>query len=234
LNLQEEVTVLRPGPDSRDAGGISSSLPADLMDQVRGRVRLLALLLLAAFLFDPLLYGVTWVLASLTGHPLQSDVFARLGFITMNMGAALASVALGWAAGNRSVSASRLHTLGLVYEVVICFIIALATFWQYYIDKGILPNLTWVPAVVILFPLILPGPPRRMFAAALLASAMSPLSLMLLHLSGTVSADGEAYVEAVVSSAFAVAFASIGARVVYRLGREVATAREMGSYVLEE
>jgi hypothetical protein len=34
-----------------------------------------------------------------------------------------------------------------------------------------LPNLTWVPAVVILFPLVMPGPPRRMLAAAIAAGA---------------------------------------------------------------
>jgi len=44
----------------------------------------------------------------------------------------------------------------------------------------------------------------------------------------------EDYMPAIVGSAFAVMFAYFGARVVYGLGREIAIARRLGSYVLEE
>jgi hypothetical protein len=72
-----------------------------------------------------------------------------------------------WVARSRRVSATRLHTLGLTYEIIICFIIATITFWQYYVLNQMLPNLTWIPVVIILFPLVMPGPPRRMLAAAI-------------------------------------------------------------------
>ena len=39
------------------------------MEQVRGRVRLLALLLLMAFSFDPLIYFSMWVTATIAGYP---------------------------------------------------------------------------------------------------------------------------------------------------------------------
>jgi hypothetical protein len=73
-----------------------------------------------------------------------------------------------------------------------------------------------------------------MLAAAIAAAATSPLALLVLNLSGKIPVDGGAYFEAIVSSSFAVGFAYMGARVVYRLGREVAAARELGSYRLEE
>jgi len=50
--MQEHVTLLGPEESPADVRGLSSSLPPDLMEQVRGRVRLLALLLLVAFSFD--------------------------------------------------------------------------------------------------------------------------------------------------------------------------------------
>jgi hypothetical protein len=53
--MHEHGTLLPPEARS-DERGLSSSLPADLLEQVRGRVRLLALLLLVAFSFDPLVY----------------------------------------------------------------------------------------------------------------------------------------------------------------------------------
>jgi eukaryotic-like serine/threonine-protein kinase len=230
--MQEHVTLLPPDAESPDRREVSSMLPPDLLEQIRGRVRLLAVLLLIGFAFDPLLYLIVWVLATLAHYPL---VLANLGFRLVDVGAVAASAGLWWAARNRKISASRLHTLGLIYEVVICFVIALTVTWEYYDEKGILPNLTWVPAVVILFPLVLPGPPRRMLVAAAAAGAMAPLALLVLSLTGKVPVDDPgAYVDAILSSGLAVGFAYMGARVLYRLGREVAAARELGSYRLEE
>ena len=145
-----------------------------------------------------------------------------------------ASAGLWWIARTRRVSASRLYTLGLLYEVAVCFVLSIRTFWEYYRDVGMLPNLTWVPAIIILFPLILPAPPRLMLGAALAAAAMQPLALFLLDLWNKVPVGADAYVNTTLGSAIAVGFAYMGARVVYRLGREVAAARELGSYRLEE
>jgi len=232
--MQDHVTLLPPGAPSSGARGLSSTLPPDLLEQVRGRVRLLTILLLIGFAFDPLLYFLAWGIATLANVPLQTGSFTRTGFLAVNAGAVLASAALWWAAGNEQVSASRLLTLGLVYEVVICFVMALLIIWQFYIDRGTLPNLTWVPMVIVLFPLILPVPPRRMVAVAVLAGSMPLLALLLLELTGNVSADPGEYVDLALASTFAVVFAYMGARVVYGLGRQVAAARELGSYRLEE
>jgi hypothetical protein len=46
-----------------------------------------------------------------------------------------------WVARNHAVSADRLHTLGLLYQVA-CFTLALTSFWQSYLQKGIFPSLT--------------------------------------------------------------------------------------------
>ena len=229
--MQEHVTLLGPEESPSDIRGLSSSLPPDLMDQVRGRVRLLALLLLVAFSFDPLIYFAMWAIATVAGYPV---ILGQLGFRLLDLGMVAASGALWWVARNRAVSADRLHTLGLLYQVAICFTLALTSFWQSYLQKGIIPSLTWVPVVVILFPLILPGPPRRMLMAACVAGAMAPLALLVLDLTGKIPVDSGAYFDAAFSSLLAVGFAYMGARVVYRLGREVAAARELGSYRLEE
>ena len=54
--MQRHVTLLGPEESPTVVRGLSSYLPPDLMEQVRGRVRLLALLLLVALAFDPLIY----------------------------------------------------------------------------------------------------------------------------------------------------------------------------------
>jgi eukaryotic-like serine/threonine-protein kinase len=230
--LKEHVTLMRPEAAPADSGRVSGVLPPDLLDQVRGRVRLLALLLSVAFALDPLIYVVRLALVSLAGEGTPADLSEALPFALANAGGAVVSAGLWWAA--RRVSASRLLTLGLGYEVAVCFVIALSANWQYALEFGRLPNMTWVPAVVILFPLVLPGPPRRLLAGAVAAAATSPAALVLLDLTGRISVLGDDYARATFQSAMAVFFAYMGARVVYGLGRQVAEARELGSYRLEE
>ena len=231
--MRAQETLLRPEAQSPGEHGISSAFPTEVLEQIRGRVRLLALLILVAFAFDLVVYLGNWA-AMFLGYPPESSFFETGAFQVINLAAVVASAGLWWVARSRHVSTSRLHTLGLGYEIVICFIIAMMTFWQYYIVHRMLPNLTWVPALVILFPLVMPGPPRRMLAAAVAAGAMSPLALFLLHLTARVIADGEAYIQTAVHSAIAVGFAYTGAKIVYGLGQEVTAARELGSYRLVE
>jgi serine/threonine-protein kinase len=112
--------------------------------------------------------------------------------------------------------------------------IAWMTYLQTWREVGVIPNLTWVPAIIILFPLILPASPRRTLVASALSASTQPLVLFLLGRSGEIGTDGETYPAAVVSGAVAVGFAYMGARVVYGLSRAVSAARELGSYRLEE
>jgi len=88
-----------------------SSLPADLLEQVRGRIRLLSMLILAAFAFDPIFYFAAWSVATLAGVPLTATWFARTGFMALNGGAVAASALLwgrstGQGYGTRSGLAS--------------------------------------------------------------------------------------------------------------------------------
>jgi len=223
--LHEHITLLPPDSRPSDGRGISSMLPPDLVVQVRERVALLALLVFVGFALDPLFYFLG--IGAADASP------ADLGFL-LDIGAAAASLGLWLVSRARTVPASRLHTIGLAYEVAICFVIALSTMLDYSSRYGRLPNLTWAPAVIIFFPLVLPGPPARMVAAAVIAGAMSPLAVLVLQLTGRIDVGAGAYLDEGIRSALAVLFAYMGARVVYRLGRAVAAARELGSYRLEE
>jgi eukaryotic-like serine/threonine-protein kinase len=227
--MHEQVTLLGPNAGPGETPRLSA-LPRDLLEQVRGRVRLLAGLLLIGFALDPAIFLIGWTIATLSGIPVR---FGHVGFVLTDGAVALASVGVWWLAGEGRVPPSRLLTLGLVYEVAICFALAFTTYWQWTLDQGVIPPLTWVPAVIILFPLIMPGPPRRMLAAAVAAGLTAPLALLLLDLWGNVTPVAHDYVRSFVHSAFGVGFAYMGARVVYGLGRQVAVARELGSYRLE-
>ncbi|HUR95135.1 MAG TPA: serine/threonine-protein kinase [Gemmatimonadales bacterium] len=227
--MHEHVTLVGPEPAAGETPRLSA-LPRDLLEQVRGRVRLLALLLLIGFALDPAIFLIGWTVGTLSGVPVR---FGNTGFVVTDLGVVLASLGVWWMAGEGRVSPSRLLTLGLVYEVAICFALSLIAYWQWTLDLGTIPPLIWVPTVIVLFPLVMPGPPRRMLTAAIAAGLTAPLALLLLDLWNKVTPTTDDYIRSVVNSAFGVGFAYMGARVVYRLGRQVAAARELGSYRLE-
>ena len=232
--MPESVTLLIRDTQTPGSRGYTSALPTDLLEQVRGRVRLLSALLTAAFSFDIVVFLGEWAVAAARGLPKPAHMAQAGEFQWVNLAAVVASFGLWWTARKETVSPSRLLTIGLLFEVVICAVISVLASWQYYLQYRLVPNLTWVPAMVILFPLILPGPPRRMLAAAIASGATAPLALFVLVATGRVRANSDDFTRMTVHSAFAVVFAYLGSRIIYRLGREVTAAREMGSYHLEE
>jgi serine/threonine-protein kinase len=194
----------------------------------------LALLVIIGFAIDPLLFFGSRIVAGLGNLPVSPEYARQTGFYLADIAVVAGSALLWWVARSPRVSSARLLTLGLAYEVVICFVIALRTYWEFHRVMGTLPNLTWVPAVVILFPLILPAPPRVMLAVSIAAGAMQPLALLLLDAWGKLPAGAGDMINASINSMIAVGFAWMGSRVVYGLGRQVAAAREMGAYRLQE
>ena len=233
--MRTHVTLLSPpARGKRSSPGISSVLPGDLFDQVRGRLRLLAGFFVIAFGVDLVVFTGAWFVASISGRPLPEEVWVTRWSQWGNLGAVIASGGLWWVARDARITPSRLHLLGLVYQVAICFVISISTYWSFYLTHQLLPNMTWVPAVVIMFPLILPGPPRRMLAAALVAAATGPVALTLLDVTHQIPVDIDSYVQATIGPLVAAGFAYMAASVVYGLGREVAAARELGSYQLVE
>jgi len=238
IALSVDHTPTSPGASGddrglvRDSTRVDSTLPTDLLDQVRGRIRLLALLILVGFGFDPLLFGIRWAVAVSSGEPVPGDIQVGGVFQLAALGAAAASFALWLVARDRRISSRHLLTLGLAYEIAICFVIGLTDNWQYFLEFHHLPSMTWIPAVVIMFPLLLPGPPRRILPAAILAGGMGPFAILLLERLGRIQASPEAYFNSAVHSLFAVGFAYVGARTIYGLGQEVVKARELGSYHL--
>jgi hypothetical protein len=200
-----------------------SGLTPDLLERIRARVKALA-----------------WLLLVVNGIGISMDsvyfFFAAGSLDAIWIGGTIAgaalSIALVLVATSRRLSHATVLYAALAFEVLICLDLAILLPWFTWIDSGHLPIVTWVEPLIILFPLIVPAPPRMTAITLALAAATRPLALVFLDLAVGVDADATAYYVTVACPLFAAAMAYAGARIVYGMTVEVAEARRMGSYQL--
>ncbi len=227
--MKPNATIVRrsaAGPNRRTH---PLTLPHDLLQKVRSRVKLVAILLMIGFIVDPAIHLVVWATSQMTGG--ASPTVEALPLATNLVAIAISLVV--WAiARSPRVSQTRLLEVGLTFEVLICLVVSLDTHEYFLTQAGELPHLTWVIAIIILFPLIIPSPPRSMLLAAIAAALTSPLSLFILQVLGKYSLTKDDYLQASINPALAVVLAYFASRVVYGLSVDVVRARQMGSYHL--
>jgi serine/threonine-protein kinase len=124
---------------------------------------------------------------------------------------------------------NSLVNLGLAYEVVLAFAIGVITQWQPHVVGG---QLSWICALVLLHPTIVPGPPRKILLGSLLAASMDPVGLAIARLRGVALPPIEAIVWAYLANYVCAVLAVVPSHVLARMSRQVRRAREMGSYRL--
>ncbi len=124
-------------------------------------------------------------------------------------------------------------SVGLVYEVCLCWIVSFAAQHAAIEMVGRAPELTWASMIIVVFPMVIPLPPRRLLIASLVSAASAPGALLVLDFTGTHVLTTGDLVSVSISPAFAVVLAYFGARMIYAIGLDVSKARRMGAYRLE-
>jgi eukaryotic-like serine/threonine-protein kinase len=126
----------------------------------------------------------------------------------------------------------RKITVGLTFLVVNAFLIALLNSWTE--QPLTFRPLSWIAIVIVVYAMIAPSTPRKMFVASMVAATMDPLGVWLAHRRG-LPVPSVLMTFAMFYPNYACAVISIlPAHVLHRLGRQIRTAREMGSYQLVE
>jgi serine/threonine-protein kinase len=144
----------------------------------------------------------------------------------------LALMVIGAARSKRITDITAL-SVGLVYEVCLCWIVSFAAQHASIELVGRAPEITWTSMIIVVFPMVIPLPPRRLLAASLLAAISAPVSLLVLEYIGEHTLTVDELVGASISPAFAVVLAYFGARMIYAIGLDVSRARLLGAYRLE-
>ncbi len=124
-------------------------------------------------------------------------------------------------------------SVGLVYEVCLCWIVSFAAHHAAIGLVGRAPEITWTSMIIVVFPMVIPLPPRRLLVASLLGAISSPVSLLVLDYMGKHALTIEELIGVSISPAFAVVLAYFGARMIYAIGLDVSRARLLGAYRLE-
>jgi serine/threonine-protein kinase len=156
--------------------------------------------------------------------------------VSIAVGVAVAALTLV-----RQLPPARLVNVGLVFEIVSCYGIALAEF----LDSPMLQTasghewhgLSWVAAWVPLFTVVVPSRPRKAALVTLASVSAVPVVIGSLIAAGHTAFRPDAtmfFLNIILPYLLITVMAYVGARVVYTLGRAITEARKLGSYELVE
>lgn len=196
-------------------------LPPDLLAKARTRIAALAAVL-GGLSVIALLLSAT-VFRHLVDSVVQPQHLLLIG---------LAVVVIVTARSPRIADITALN-IGLVYEVCLCWIVSFSAHQATIALVGRAPEITWASMIIVVFPMVIPLPPRRLLVASILAAVSSPVSLLVLDRMGTHLLVMDELIGVSISPAFAVVLAYFGARMIYSIGLDVSRARLLGAYRLE-
>jgi eukaryotic-like serine/threonine-protein kinase len=232
--MDQPVTFLRASGTNSPEASSKPSLPADLLSQAVGRLRVLALLYAGVFFLG----GSLPMLVHGPDRQVLLDSPLQWGPQVLAIGMALA---VFFTLRSPRLPVKRALAVGIFFEIAASYGIAASEL----IDTRAFPDgtvlaqmgLSWVAVWTMLFTIVVPSPPRRALLAALASVSAVPVTLLVLIAAGLTPLrpdPGQFFFWHLFPYILVTVMAYVGARVVYSLGTEVRKARELGSYNLEE
>jgi serine/threonine-protein kinase len=206
----------------------SGSLPPDLLSQSCRRVGIVSMFFAAGWALRLGVHYLTdWL--GVQGMPAGGAAWPQPG-VAVSAAGLLLSVGMVLIARRLGPRPALLLDIGLGFEVVTAVLIGLLNQW---VPRPVTGDISWICAIILVYPAIAPSTPVKTLLAALAAASMDPLW----H--GVAVARGAVADLSVADMLFrfwpnylcAVA-AIVPARIIGRLGRQVSRARELGSYRL--
>src|SRR3954447_1305673 len=228
-NLIGQVPVTTP-PALRTSPWQSRALPDDLLRQASGRLGILALLAAALWVLGTVLDRVAlWLMTH--GNP---NVFTSQLTDGIAVASALLSLALFFYARRSKRNPRFILDLGLAYMVLTALALGVLFHWEHVPSEWpISPMISWIGAVVLMFTAIVPSTPMKTLIAGVIAVSMNPIGMLLARHRGAWDFGATSNVLLMhYPDYLLVAVAVVISHVLTNLGRQVAKAREMGSYRL--
>ncbi len=212
---------------AHSTGGSTSSLPTNLDATVRSR---LGALVLALGVFA----AVGFVLEAVGPKYFGWSVPCAVTGSFIHGSLLLMSIVFIGVLRRRLFGISTVLTLGLLYEIIYAFGVSYSELSVPH-APGTLPRTTFVPVLIVMFPLFVPTSLGRAALASLAAATTGPLAAVLFtRVSGAPLPPASAFFWAYLLNYAAVVLALVPTAVMRRMSHEVRNARRLGSYELKE
>jgi eukaryotic-like serine/threonine-protein kinase len=214
--------------DLRTSRGFRRRLPDDLLEHASRRLAVISLT--AIFLWT--VGTILWHLAAAQSDPKWWGWQSSDGLVVFGT---VVSLAMFVYARSGRGDPEFVLDLGLVYMVLTALLIGLMSHWELLTFHVRIPLVSWIGVLVLIFAAIVPTSPAKMLVAGVIAVSMNPLGMIIGKARGVQDYESLAVVAVMHYQDYLIVIvAGVVSHVVTNLGREIAKAREMGSYRLGE
>jgi len=227
--------LIRPPTDVTPAAAVAArgrprALPDDLLREASARLGIMSLVAAGLWVVGTVLGRLA--MRSMHGEdsstPTMGDAIAAVSV--------LASLLLFFYTRRANRDPQRILDLGLVYMVITALALGLTAHAGPLLSPlSVTPEISWIGAVILMFSAIVPSTRMKTLVAGLVAASMNPVGMLWARSRGY-SDFGPASNALLMHypDYLLVGVAVVISHVVTTLGRQVAKAREMGSYQLGE
>jgi hypothetical protein len=214
---------------SPSAGGPASQpLPDDLTLEAAGRLRFLCIVIIV-------LWGIGLVMNHLVAPSLglRADEMIPWSPIADLLAVACFGLSLlvYWIAPRAARRGGHFYTVAISYEVLVAFAVGVINQWE---PRALAGRLSWLCVLILIFPSLVPGPPRKVLLGSLLAASMDPVGLMIARARGLEIPSLALLVWTYLPNYICAWLAVLPSKIITHLGRKVSRARQLGSYRLVE
>lgn len=226
--LRRKSTTAPPSEFFSDGSLAGGSMPADMVDQIRGRVRAIGVVTAGLWSFSLIMNAVV---APLLGRPaLFEDLWPK-----PNLPVAIAGLLLSLLLiflSQRVRRSQLLLDLSAGFMILFCLLGGILSQWH---PPPISPRVSWLCILIIAYPAIVPTTVKRTLVVSLIAATMDPVGLFIAWLRGaTFEPSAMYFLWDFLPTYLAALISVVPAKVIRRLSQQVMKARELGSYRLEE
>jgi eukaryotic-like serine/threonine-protein kinase len=218
----------RPPTSPTHGGPLGEPLPDDLAIEAARRLRVACLALATLWLIVPLMNHLV------TPHlKLGADQVVPWSPMAdaLAIGCLLLSLVVYWIAPRAASIPGRLFNVAIVYQVAVGFAAGIINQWQ---PLALAGRLSWLCVLILIFPMLVPGPPRKVLLASLLTASMDPVGLLIAQARGLELPPLGLLVWTYLPNYICAGLAVLPSKIITQLGRKVSRARQLGSYRLTE
>jgi serine/threonine-protein kinase len=225
-----DARLLDPRPITSPTGGgtVSVPVPDDLALEAAGRLRIACLVFTGLWVMGLLM---NHLVAPYLGLPADQVVPWPPIADVLAVGCLGLSLVVYRLAPRAACLGSRLYTVAIAYEVAMAFAVGVINQWQ---PQALAGRLSWLCVLILIFPSIVPAPPRTVLFGSLLAASMDPVGLLIAQARGLELPPTSLLVWTYLPNYICAGLAVLPAKILAHLGRKVSRARQLGSYRLVE